>query len=185
MNLKSIQRGYEHLTMLERLSLADQAVARDDESEIKAIVAASLRVTYSQPDYSELFENINRGRFCVLITRLSYIMQFDVFLCLLFNQDKEELPDVARLVAYLYVRATDAWVSVCEEFGLRPDFNERVSNNLFSVETLEMKDSLLRESAFTESEAQAYIEKQGGEGKIQTLADEIKATREALGLPQS
>ncbi len=177
MNLKSIHRSYEHLTMLERLSLADQAVARDDESEIKAIVAASLRVTYSQPDYLELFENINLGRFCNLITRLNYIMVFDTF-----GLVEEAVTDHMRLAAYLYVRTTDSWRAVCDEFGLRPDFNEQISNHLFAVEVLEIKDSLLREFAFTESEAQAYIEKQSGIGKIQTLADETKAIREVLGL---
>jgi len=164
--------------MLERLSLADQAVARDDESEIKAIVAASLRVTYSQPDYLELFENINRGRFCNLITRLSYIMQFDTF-----GLVEEEVTDHTRLAAYLYVRATDSWRAVCEEFGLCPDFSKQICQHLFAVEALEMKDSLLREFAFTESEARDYIEKQTGISKIQTLADEITAIREALGLP--
>jgi hypothetical protein len=51
MNIKSIRRNYDELTMLERLSLLDNAVSRDDESEIKAIVAASPRKTFSQPDY--------------------------------------------------------------------------------------------------------------------------------------
>ncbi len=172
------------MTMLERLSVADHAVARNDESEVKAIVAASPRVTYSQPDYLDLFENINRGRFCNLITRLSYIMQFDAFLCCA-DEDDEELQDPARVTAYLYVRATDSWASVCDEFGLCSDFNEQICKHLFSVEMLEIKDSLLRECAFTESEARDYIEKQSGIGKIQTLADEIKALREALGLPKS
>lgn len=52
-----------------------------------------------------------------------------------------------------------------------------------SVEVLEMKDSLLREFAFTESKARDYIEKQCGGGEMKTITDEINALREALGLP--
>ncbi len=168
--------------MLERLSLADHAVARNDESEIRAIVAASPRVCYSQPDYLPLFENINSFRFCNLITRLSYVMQFDAFLCWA-DEDDEELPDDARLAAFLYVRATDSWRTVCDEFVICPDFNEQISNGLFSVEMLEVKDKIMRKLAFTESEVKDYLKKQCGISKIQTLADETKAIREALGLP--
>lgn len=181
MNLKSIQKNYAQLTMLERLSLADHAVARNDESEIRAIIAASPRVYYSQPDYLDLFENINIARFCNLITRLSYIMQFSLF-CLV-DEDREELPDHARLAAYLYVRATDAWRTVCDDFGLRPDFNEQIFNSLFSVEMLKVKDRLLRDVAFTESEALNFLKQQCGISKIRSLADETKAVREVLGLP--
>ncbi len=166
--------------MLERLSLADHAVARNDESEVRAIIAASPRVCYSQPDYLALFENINMFRFCNLITCLRYIMQFSLF-CII-DEDREGLPDYARLAAYLYVRATDSWRTVCDEFRLRPDFNEQISNSLFSVAMLEVKDKLLREIAFTESEAVDYLGKQCGISKIQTLADETKAIREVLGL---
>ncbi len=167
--------------MLERLSLADHAVARNDESEIRAIIAASPRVCYSQPDYLVLFENINSFRFCNLITRLSYIMQFSLF-CLV-DEDREGLPDCALLAAYLYVRATDSWRIVCDELGLRPNFNEQISNSLFSVTMLEVKDKLLREVAFTESEAKDYLRKQCGSINIQTLEDETKEIREVLGLP--
>jgi len=182
MNIKSIRKSYENLTMLERLSLADNAVFRNDESEINAIVAASPRKTFSQPDYLDLFENINRFRFCNLITRLSYVMQFDFFLrCGL--ADKKRISDDARLTAFLYVRATDSWKAVCDEFGLRPDYNQEICSLLFSVEMLNRKDDFLRAFAFTESEAKAYIKKQSGDDKIKTLADEINATREALELP--
>lgn len=180
MNLKAIQRDYGQLTMLERLSVADQAIARDDEGEVKAIIAASPRVHYSQPDYVELFENINRARFCNLITRLNYVMMFDAFGLV----EEGKVTDHMRFAAYLYVRATDSWSAICDEFVLCPEFGEKICQHLFAVEMLETQDHLLREFAFTESEAQAYTTKAGG-GQIQTLADEIKAMREVLGLPPS
>ncbi len=139
MNLKSIHRNYEHLTMLERLSLADKAVSRGDKSEIKAVVAASPRQTYSQPDYLDLLENINRLRFCNLIVRLSYVMQFDYFFQCDFEGD-ERISNNAKVAAYLYVRATDAWKAVSDEFGLRPDYNQEICALLYSVEMLNRKD---------------------------------------------
>ncbi len=71
MNIKTLRKSYENLTMLERLSLADNALARDDESELRAIVAASPREHYSQTDWKDMLESINQFRFCNLIVRLS------------------------------------------------------------------------------------------------------------------
>jgi hypothetical protein len=163
--------------MMERLSLADQAVARNDKSEREAIVAASPRVVFSQPDYSELSEKIIITRLCNLITRLNYIMMFDIF-----GIVEVETTDQMRLAAYLYVRATDSWRAVCDEISVSPDFNQQTSRLLVAVEVLEFKDSLLREFTFTESEAKDYVEKRCGSGDMKTLATETKAMREALGL---
>ncbi len=80
MNIKTLRKSYENLTMLERMSLADNALARDDESELRAIVAASPREGFRQPDYFNLMEEITRFRLINLICRLGYIMQFDFFL---------------------------------------------------------------------------------------------------------
>lgn len=61
------------------MSLADNALARDDENELRAIVAASPRKSFSQVDYLDLLEGIKIFRLCNLIVRLSYIMQYDYF----------------------------------------------------------------------------------------------------------
>lgn len=181
MNIKSVQRGYANMTMLERLTLADLAASRNDEREIEAVILASPRVQYSQPDFLELFVKIDKFRLCNLVTRLSYIMQFDTF-CLADNGE-DGVQDHARLAAYLYVRATDSWRAICEEFSLCTDFNKQICQHLYSVELLEISDSILREFAFTESEAKDYIKQQYGSSKIQTIADEIKTIREVIGLP--
>ncbi len=183
MNIKNVRKKYENLTMLERLSLLDNAISRGDESEAKAVVSASPRKTFSQPDYLDLFENINKFRFFNLIVRFGYVMQFDYFLqCEL--TDEERRTSDARLAAYLYVRATDAWKEVCNELVLRLDFEKEIAEHLFSLEMLNRKDTLLREFAFTEDEVKKFIKTKTGIEKIQTLADEKNAIREALGLPE-
>ncbi len=67
MNIKTLRRNYDELTRLERLSLADNAEARDDENEIKAIIAASPREHFSQTDFYDLMREITTFRLFNLI----------------------------------------------------------------------------------------------------------------------
>lgn len=192
MNIKSLRKGYENLTMIERLSLADNALARDDESELRAIVAASPRKSFSQVDYFDLMQEITKFRLCNLIVRLSYIMQFDYFwersAIDVFsdkpNEQREErlLLDM-KMSAYLYVRATDSWKILNDELGLRPNFDEEMSEFLFSLEIMNDKEMLMRKIAFTEDEAKEHLKEQTGSDKMQTIADEVEAIRKALNLP--
>lgn len=191
-NIKSLRKDYHHLTMLERLSLADNALARDDETELTAIVAASPMMRFSQVDYLDLLDEITKFRLCNLIVRLSYIMQFDFFcqqaeIEILKNKSnlerKVEIYNNARLSAYLYVRATDSWKTVNNDLGLRPNFEEDMSEFLFCNYLVNEKDETMRKTAFSEDEVKEYCKDDTGEVEIQTLDDEIKAIKEALNLP--
>lgn len=181
MNIKSLRRNYDELTRLERLSLADNAEARDDENEIRAIVSASPREHFSQPDFYDLKREITTARLCNLIARLGYIMLFDLFIRS-ENSDSERTFGDARLSAFCYVRATDSWKAVNDELGLRPNFGAEIAEYLFAIEVLNQKDGFLREIAFTEAEAKEFIRAKTGNDKIKTLDEEIKAIREALDL---
>ncbi len=192
MNIKTLRKSYENLTMLERLSLADNAIARDDENELQAIVAASPRKHFSQVDYLDLLEQIKIFRLCNLIVRLSYITQYDYFLAssgieFLENGDEtekyERLEKDMKMSAFLYVRATDSWKTLNDELGLRPNYDEEMSAFLFSFVMMEAKEKTMREVAYTEDEVRERIKETTGGDKIQTLEDEIKAIREALELP--
>jgi hypothetical protein len=181
MNIKNIRRNYDELTMLERLSLADNADARDDENEITAINAASPKESFRQVDYYDLMKQIKTFRLCNLIVRLGYIMNFDFFLrCDL--EEKERISNDAKLAAYLYVRATDSWKAVNDELALRSDFEEELAEHLFAIEMLKRKEILLREVAFTEDEARTFIKEKTGTEEMQTIEDEKKAIREAMGI---
>ena len=183
MNIKNLRRNYNELTMLERLSLADNAEARDDESEITAINAASPKESFRQVDYYDLMREIKTFRLCNLIVRLGYIMHFDFFLNCDFR-DEERISNDAKLAAYLYVRATDSWEAVNNELGLRPNFEDELAEHLFAIKMLKRKEILLREIAFTEDEARAFIKSKTGIEEIKTIEDEKKAIREALELPE-
>jgi len=97
-------------------------------------------------------------------------------------EDDESISNDAKLAAYLYVRATDAWQAVSDELCLRPNYDQEIGEVFFAVDLLIRKDRLFRAVAFTESEAKDYIEKQSGISKIQTLSDEINVIRAEVGL---
>lgn len=190
MSIKSLRRSYEHLTMLERLSLVDNALSRDDDSELYAIKAASPKEAYTKPDFYDLLQEITTFRLCNLIVRLDYVMNFDFFFRegierlknLSESDDVDRLFDNAKAAAYLYVRATDAWNMVNDELGLRPDFDDEIGGLLFSVSLLKAKEAIMRRFAFTEDEVKVCVKDETGEYQIQTIEDEARAIIEGFGL---
>ncbi len=188
MNIKALRKDYQNLSVKQRLAILDNAIARGDDSEAQAIANASPRKTFTQTDYGELYEEINRIRFCNLIVRLGYIMTFDFgthFELENLNNKSSLQRETAilnhlRLTAFLYVRATDAWKAVNEELGLRNDWDAEIGQFLFSIKLLQAKDAMMREFAFSEDEARAYLFKQTGKAEIKTLEDEIEGYREHL-----
>lgn len=194
MNINSVRKNYANLTTLQRLALADNAIGRGDESEAMAIKNASPRVSYSQTEFCELYDEIIRFRLCNLITRLGYIMSFDMFLVMEAELDvlkniskvrqKERLSNDLRLAAYLYIRATDSWKAVNSELGLRPNFDEEIGEYLITYDLLESRDALMRKCAFSEDEAKAYLRQSTGSDDLVTIAQETEAIREALKIEQ-
>jgi hypothetical protein len=190
MTIRTLRKGYSNLSMLQRLSLADNAIARDDEAEALAIKKASPREHYSRPDFCELFDEITRIRLCNLIVRLGHIMNFDLFHSMelekLNNKSvsdrHERLSNDLKLAAYLYVRATDSWNVINDEMGLRPNFDDEIGGFLLSKEVLQRKDILMRAMAFSESEAKEYVRKQTGSEVFRTVEDEIDEYRKYLNL---
>lgn len=194
MNINSVRKNYANLTTLQRLALADNAIGRGDETEAMAIKNASPRVSYSQTEFCELYDEIIRFRLCNLITRLGYIMSFDMFLVMEAELDvlkniskvrqKERLSNDLRLAAYLYIRATDSWKAVNSELGLRPNFDEEIGEYLITYDLLESRDALMRKCAFSEDEAKAYLRQSTGSDDLVTIAQETEAIREALKIEQ-
>jgi hypothetical protein len=194
MNIKNLRNNYDGLTMLERLALADNAEARDDESELRAINAASPKEHFRQVDFYDLMKQITTFRLCHLITRLSYIMNFDFF-CMLaelemlkdkpnFSKCDKYLED-AGMSAFLYCRATDSWQIVNDELGLRPNWDEEISEFLFSYKIMKQKEVVMRKMAFNEEEATERIRKHFGDGRVKSLEAEAESIREALGISKS
>ena len=101
MTIKTLRKDYENLSMLQRLSLLDNAISRNDDSEAQAIMAASPRKSYSQPDYCDFFDQINHIRLCNLIFRLGYMMNFNLFRECLSEKlkNKSSLEDKGRAVS--------------------------------------------------------------------------------------
>lgn len=191
MNIKNIRKSYENLTMLERLSLADNAESRDDDSEIRAIKAASPKEHFSQVDFYDLMKQITTFRLCNLICRLSYIMQFDYFYLraeLALTKKKASFRDYerhlenAKMSAFLYFRAKDSWEIVNDELGLRPNWDEEISEFLFSIALMRAKEKVMCEVVYTEEEATELVKKHYENGRVKSVETEADSIREALGL---
>jgi hypothetical protein len=188
MNTNRLRKGYENLSMLQRLALADNALARDDDSESRAIKAASPKVGYFSTDFWETLEKIQHIRLANLIIRLGYMLQFDFFMtCELeklidksVSTSDKRLNNDLRMAAFLYVRATDTLKTLNEELSLRPSFDEELCSLLLSIELFTANDSVMRAYAFSEAEAQRHIFEQTGDASCRTIADEVSALKEYL-----
>jgi len=196
MNINSIRKNYSQLTMLERLALADNALGRNDDAEALAIKRASPRVSYTQTDFCELLGEIVRIRVCNLVARLGYIMTFDLFLHSETEAELEKLINKSqstrrrdvlsemRLAGYLYVRATGSWDAINNELGLRTNFDEEMSHYFPALDLLQSKGTVVRDYAFSEKEAIAYVHKKTGSEEFMTIAQEIESYREMLKLKE-
>ena len=190
MNINSLRKNYDRLTMLQRLVLADNALGRNDDNEALAIKNASPRISYTQTDFAELLNDIVNIRLCNLILRFGYILSYEMFLRpdleILKNKSVgkpiKDRSGAIRLSAYLYVRATDSWQIVNDELGLRSNFDEEFAKHLFPIELLMLKDEAMRDVAFSEEEARAYLMSKCGTEDLQTIEDEVTAYRKMLGL---
>lgn len=158
-SLKTIKNNYGLLTMLERFALFQQAVYRQDETEIRRIKAESPQRSLSAPDFCELPEKVFRLDTVNLLSRLNHCFLFDYFIdAAVKTKDKKEsetFNQAASLSAYLYTIETDAWRIVCDELGLNPTyFRELTATMCFPARTMEIKDKFIRDCAFSENEAQ-------------------------------
>jgi hypothetical protein len=186
MNLKSIQRNYDLLSMRERFALLHAASIRQDENECSAIHAASPRLTYRVYDFHFYADKVFQLHNINLLERWNHQSTFEFF------HDFEDLEDgkfekylnSAMLSAYLYVIETDAWKAVGDEFGFDVvSFRERLAKESLAIRQLELYDSILRKFALTEDGARKVIaqntSKETAEN-IKTLESVIEQYRSIL-----
>lgn len=189
MNVNQLRKGYANLSKLQRLALFDQAIGRDDDSEAEAVVAASPRVNFSQADFGDLYNNISRLRLCNLLFRFGCLVRFGFLLQAALRAAKLETDSAfdefyyeIKLAGFLYVRDTDSWQALNDELGLQPDYEGAIAQVLISREFLGSLDSVLREIAFTEVEASAYLLERYGTAGVGTIEQAKAGYRAALGL---
>ncbi len=157
MNLKSMRKSYLLLSQRERLSLLHAAFCRGDESEAKAIHAASPKADYRASDLSFLMQQIVLLNQFVLLERIN---SADIALDTLTSMSKVKKPEEKKrmlegtgLSAYLYVVTTDGWRKACNEFGISAEeFHKWQAKYFFIAKRLENYDEILRDLAYTEEE---------------------------------
>lgn len=155
MNLKTIQKNYDLLSVRERFALFQSALCRLDGNEIVAILANSPHKSYRMPDIHFFIEAVFYLHSVNYFARLNHA---EVFITLVRLNDKDD--ESYRMSAYLYVIETDAWSLVGEEFGVDVlAWRMRMAKDYMNINLLERRDSILREEAFNEDEARKYMSK--------------------------
>lgn len=130
MNVKTLRKNYDKLTVRERFAALVAAASRDDEDERRALLAAAPRRTYSLPHHYWLSAD-----FCTL-TMLFRLMQLERagLLVLTFYFDSERNSSSGRnsdsrleavfscleTLAASLRRDDAAWRQVCAEYGIDP-----------------------------------------------------------------
>ena len=193
MNIKNLRKNYHRLSKRERLILYDSAENRDDQSEMDAILTASPKKDWTQPDFTFEAEKILKLRLVLLIFRLKY-SRAAMFWYSLFeaetrrakNQENDKFfYNSARLNAYLYCVCIDSANSLFEEIGLDIEAWETRQREMLGVDLAdEIADLQMRELAFDEKEAEQFIEKIGkASGTVKAMIGnayerELKSLRE-------
>jgi len=195
MNIKSLRKNYDQLSKIERLILYDSAENRDDQGEMDAILLATPNDTWLKPDFAFEAEQILKVRLVLLVQRLKYSRESLHWSALaeseiLSNRKKARdsfFSDYASLQAYFYCVSVDSALAVYKEIGLDLDAWKAKENEIFGFDFVdEQTDKVMRLIAFTEKEADAFINKIGAEKGIKnivlgfTLEKETQNLREIL-----
>ncbi|HMS38921.1 MAG TPA: hypothetical protein PKE69_01755 [Pyrinomonadaceae bacterium] len=185
MNLKSIRKNYDALTMRERYSLFWKAIMRNDESETDAIISASPKLNFRIADIAKFADDILTLHLLNLIERLNYSAMFNSFIELSQTKNEQDIENVINnllLTGYLYRIETDAWKAVGDEFGFDVEvFRERLSNEYFAVELMQSNDALMREFSFQDEGVKKIMkEKKLNPAQMKTLESQTQKYREIL-----
>lgn len=196
MNIKTLRRNYDALSLRERYGLLEQAIDRQDDSEATAIVAASPKIAFQLVDFYHLKQAADALQIANLLERLKYQEMFDLFFehreqIAETNPEKsEKMLDNILLCGYLYSIETDAWKAAGDEFGFDVQgFRQIMADDLMTFGLLELKDEMMRELAFTEDGVRKVLErKKMDSAEMKTLENQtakykkilIKAERQAI-----
>lgn len=190
MNLKSIRKNYDALSMRERFALYWKAAMRQDESEAGAVVAASPKLDLRVVDIAPFAEDVLTLHLLNLIERMNYAAMFEVFLGLSDDEDEERferISDSLFLAGYLYTVETDAWNLIGDEFGFDvEDFRRRSAVDYPAVEFMNVKDEMMRKLAFTEEGIKKVAERNRmNVSELKTLETQKAKYREILTKAES
>jgi len=191
MNIKSLRKNYDKLSKRERFLLYDAAENRDDQSEMDAIMLATPNEDWIKPDWALQAEQILKFRLVELAQRLKHCRDALFWFALAMKEETtrknkkrdEFFYESAQLSAYFYCVHIEAANTIFEEIGLDIAAWEKKENELFDLDFAnEMTDSLMRDIAFDEKEATAFINKIGNEKGFKNIVLGFTRQNEINGL---
>ena len=170
MNIKSLRKNYDKLSKRERFILYDAAENRDDNGEMDAIMLATPNEDWIKPDFAKQAEQILKMRLVMLVQQLKHCRDAMFWFALSIEHEKtnsnkkrdEFFYESARLSAYFYQVNVAASNAIYKEIGLDTEAWEAHRNKLFDFDFVsEMTDLEMEILAFSEKEAEAFINKIG------------------------
>jgi len=195
MNIKSLRKNYEQLSKRERMILYDSADNRDDNGEMDAIMLATPNENWIKPDFALEAEQILKVRLVMLAQSLKHSRKALFWFALaeseiLTNRKKikdQFFSDSAKLEAYFYCVNIDSALAIYKEIGLDLDAWKAKEKEIFDFDFVdEETDKIMRRIAFTEKEAEAFINEIGKEKGFKnvilgfTVEKETQSLREIL-----
>jgi len=195
MNLKTLRKNYDKLSKRERFILYDAAENRDDESEMDAIMLATPNENWTKPDFALQAEQILKLRLMMLAQQLKHCRDAMFWFALSLEEEKSKnhksrdkfFYESARLSAYFYRVNVESLKEISKEIGLDTEAWENKRNKLFDLDFVsEMTDSEMQNLAFSEKEAEAFINRIANKKGIKkvvlgfTFEKEMKSFRELL-----
>ncbi len=159
-NAKTLQKQYDKLTALERVTLILEAARRGDASERTALQRSAPRVMYRIGNHHGTLEALQVVAHSHLIFQLDRALT--VAMLGIIAGENDSAWSAARIGAYVFCVQADAWRAFCAELVIAPELAFfGYDNALFS---LEFSEKIAREFAFTFEETRAEMVKEFGEG---------------------
>lgn len=155
----NLQKHYDKLTALERVSLILEAAKRGDASERAALQHSAPRALYRLPDHFGALEALQLVAHTHLIFQLDRALSVAMLGIIATKEDRAFR--AAQVGAYSFCVQADAWRAFCAEIGIDPELALYGFDNARS--SLELCERIAREFAFTFDEVRAEMVKDFGE----------------------
>lgn len=162
----NLQKHYDQLTALERVTLILEAAKRGDASERAALQHSAPRFWYRLPDHFGTLEALQ------IVAHLHLIFQLDRALSVamlgIVATKEDRAFRAAQVGAYSFCVQADAWRAFCAEIGIDPELAFFGFDN--ARYSLELCERIAREFAFTFEEVRAEMVKDfGGDVDVITV----------------
>ena len=159
MDLKTIQKNYDKLTIDERFSLIVAAGQRGDDRDRAALIQTAPKKTWQMPNTYGLSEAFEFASFWHVTTQLGYAASLYYFAVIgdesCSKKTADEIDKAVKLLQRRVLTGCHAWRIVCKDYGVDPDL---FINDMPFIEMIELTE--LTADKAMQADDEPYIELQ-------------------------